>query len=343
MATDHLEVDVCVIGGGPAGAAAALFAAAAGMSVAVVDRGGGAVKLGETLAPRGAVLLERLGVPVTAFRRAHARSVAWGGAHAVERPSILQPFGDDLFVDRDVLERLLRARLRASGVETLAARLHALERAGARWRALLGDGGPALSCRFVVDASGRAMWLSRREAGAPVRYDGLFGRSRVVAGGRRGADAAHRFDVASACDGWWYRAPLRDGAAVVTFFTDSDLRANVPWASCPLLDRGETTLRAFAAGAATQAARRIAGRGWVAVGDAAFARDPLSSQGLLDAFESAAVAVDALVRGEPAAYLEHQRARIADYFVERARAYGREARFADAPFWRRRARAAVAL
>jgi flavin-dependent dehydrogenase len=84
------------------------------------------------------------------------------------------------------------------------------------------------------------------------------------------------------------------------------------------------------------------GDGWLAVGDAAFSFDPLSSQGILTALYSGMKAGEALVEhlsGNPDALAnyDHRLAAIYNaYLRNRSMYYMLEARWAERPFWRRR-------
>jgi flavin-dependent dehydrogenase len=84
------------------------------------------------------------------------------------------------------------------------------------------------------------------------------------------------------------------------------------------------------------------GPGWLAVGDAALACDPLSSQGMFNAFYSALMAANALRRalaGDPNALADYQRiiARVVDAYRENLAAYySMESRWPASPFWARR-------
>ena len=87
---------------------------------------------------------------------------------------------------------------------------------------------------------------------------------------------------------------------------------------------------------------RVSGRGWLAVGDAAMAFDPLSSQGLMHALASGMRAGEALngcLAGEAAAMGEYDR-KANEVFREYSRLrgvyYGREQRWPQSVFWRRR-------
>lgn len=85
-----------------------------------------------------------------------------------------------------------------------------------------------------------------------------------------------------------------------------------------------------------------AGPDWIAVGDAAIALDPLSSQGILTALYTGITggrALDASMTGDPSPMQEHV-SRIASigaqYEGARAEFYALERRWRDEPFWARR-------
>jgi flavin-dependent dehydrogenase len=87
---------------------------------------------------------------------------------------------------------------------------------------------------------------------------------------------------------------------------------------------------------------RVAGGNWLAVGDAATAWDPLSSQGIQKALESglaAARTVDESRRSNQAV-LDAYGTRTAEEFSQyrrlHAHYYGQERRWPDSPFWNRR-------
>jgi hypothetical protein len=171
-----------------------------------------------------------------------------------------------------------------------------------------------------------------------------------------GAGGAEVLLVEATRDGWWYSAPLPGGALLCAWMTDADLLARSPlppgaaWARA--LDATLHT-RARAAGlrrasrvhvrrASTSRLDRAAGAGWVAVGDAATAYDPLSAEGVCKAISSgvrAALAVRAHLGGDGsalAAYAAEVDADFQAYLQERARTYGIETRWPASLFWRRR-------
>jgi flavin-dependent dehydrogenase len=163
------------------------------------------------------------------------------------------------------------------------------------WRLDLHTRGRAwsTSARVVVDASGRPATFARART-PRAHHDHLVGLSLRFAADPEGLPGNVTL-VESVPEGWWYSAPLPGGQAIVVFMTDADLvprpAASRPTelrrllTAAPCTDarlRGcvpDGTVRVVAAGSATLA--RAAGDRWLAVGDAAAAYDPLSSQGII--------------------------------------------------------------
>jgi len=101
----------------------------------------------------------------------------------------------------------------------------------------------------------------------------------------------------------------------------------------------------FAAG--TQFLDHAVGVGWLALGDALMAFDPLSAAGITGALEDAIAAADMIARllrqpsrGEAddlrAAYAARADAMLRRYLSERRAIYRREGRWAQSAFWQRR-------
>ena len=94
--SDEVEVDVAVVGGGPAGCAAAISLARLGRRVALLERTSyGAARVGETLPPAVQPLLRELGVWERFLADGHAPApglvVRWGGAEPYETDHIFNP------------------------------------------------------------------------------------------------------------------------------------------------------------------------------------------------------------------------------------------------------------
>ncbi len=214
-----------------------------------------------------------------------------------------------------------------------------------------------VAARWIIDASGRAASIARRLDARRVLDDTLVAFVAELQPSRAG-DLDSRLIVEAAADGWWYSALTPSGARTVAFLGDRDLldlRAlrTGPGFAAHLASTDHLARRLAAHGyalsgrprATSAASGRLepcAGPGWVAVGDAALALDPLSSQGIFHALytglrggEAIADALD----GDDAAVTAY-RARVAairaGYLHNRVAAYASEPRWADQPFWRRR-------
>jgi len=213
--------------------------------------------------------------------------------------------------------------------------------------------GPAgerrLRARWLIDATGRRGECLGGLGVRPRRRDRLVATVGVVPADA--ADADQQSWVEAVEDGWWYTALTPGRVRVLAYFTDSDLRPRPP----DLLARlgGTTCLRrqfawparvdavkTFAAHSATREA--FAGPGWLAVGDATLAFDPLSSQGLFHALYTglrgaeAVLAADAGDRAALVGYEARLRAVESAYRRHLTTYYRLETRWPGAEFWRRR-------
>lgn len=218
-------------------------------------------------------------------------------------------------------------------------------------------GAPALPERavihadFVVDASGaRGVFArqrgSRRRSQLPLvclaaRFtlpDGASGRSRLT----------HLEGVEH---GWWYGAPLPDQSLLLAFSSDAATvkQRRLQHAGRWMAQLSEAVHTAeLARGAVPMADRilsfpapsfcldRLCGPDWLAIGDAASAYDPITSQGIAKAIANGIAAAAAVAA--PAAALDYARSverQYQHYLQLRRQYYGWERRWPDAPFWRR--------
>jgi flavin-dependent dehydrogenase len=157
-------------------------------------------------------------------------------------------------------------------------------------------------------------------------------------------------------DGWWYSAPLPDGRMVAAYLTDHDLLPpgqppEAVWAQRLRQSRltGERLREAGAprsvrvVAAHAQWAGGVAGPGWLAIGDAALAHDPLSGMGIGWGLASPWYAARALAVADPRdpgpvrRYLKWAQAACRNYLEQQARYYGRVVRWTTNPYWARRA------
>jgi flavin-dependent dehydrogenase len=359
-------VDVAVVGGGPGGGATALSLRrhAPALRVALYEASRYAEpRIGETLPPPARGVLEHLGVwdafTAQGHREVHGTVAAWGNAAPHDNDYLVHARGAGWHLDRTAFDRHLAAAAeRAGAAVRRGVRVRRVSRQGDGW-ALAAADGSRLRARAVVDATGRSAAVARRLGARAVAVDRLVGLARTYR--EAPGDADPRSLVEAFADGWWYTAGLPGGERLVVLMTDADvarrlgLRDVAAWESrlaatrhvAPLVrgarPRGPVFVRPAASRHLDPAAGGDAGAPWLAVGDAASAHDPLSSQGIAKALRAGIFAAyalaDHLLRGDATAlprYRAFVENEIRAYLEARARTYAEERRFPAHDFWRRR-------
>lgn len=352
-------VDVCVIGAGPAGSAVAQRLASLGHSVALLEAHAFPRQhLGESLAASVWPLLEVLGVrpavESAGFLQPTGTLLRWSGP--IERR---EGFGEPgLQVDRCRFDAILLEAARSAGTRVIQpARVQRTQRQGDRrvTTARTATGLIEIPSRFIVDAAGRSGWLGGRKQRTGPRTLALAAYWTCMAG--CGAEAR----VEAGEQQWYWAAPLPDGRAVAAAFVDAaayrlGIRAfqgrdrlyehlvsqSELLRAC--LGRRVTSVLVCDASPCHDGGPATADT--IKVGEAAFAIDPLSSQGVQTAIGSAlhaaAVVHTILVRpGNTAAAIEFYRAAqdkaVAFHQRAAAAAYAEAAATRAASFWHERA------
>lgn len=260
--------------------------------------------IGEHLPPEALPLLQSLGIEDIVEDRAHLRSPglvsSWVGGRSV-KDYVLALGGDGHNLDRDVFDARLRATADAAGVRRLVGiPPTAIRRTVDGW---VVSAMPGVKADLVVDATGRPAVLARHLGARRFFLDNLI----ALAGHYSGEDQGEaRLLVESAADGWWYALRQARGRRVAVYLTGAERcpggtsqRESLwrrEYAATPLVETlgSPRDARFTAWDARTMVLLPQAGPGWVAVGDAAMAFDPISAAGITKALADAC-AVAALV------------------------------------------------
>lgn len=341
-----IDTDICVIGGGPAGAAAAIHLCRLGYRVCVVERQGvnrpsAAEALPDLIVP----LLQDLGI-LSSLDRSRLLAcgktrIDWGASPQERRTSVL-------LVDRSLFDSATLDAVRRAGAVVFApARCRRSSYSEGRWSVAVdaGNGSVRIGARFLVQATGRR----GNQVGLAPRMAALCGRWRGVSPGRE-----PEMRLAAGPLGWLWGAPLADGSYALTCFVDAS--------RCAALDRRGRqqlyrTLIVHAAldgmlecaeliedvrvrdATCRRAAEPVTDRS-ITIGDAAFAMDPISSQGVQSAFRSslqASIVVNTVLGGgdiEAAItfYRQAQRSAISGHLRMAGEIYASQSGF-PTPFW----------
>ncbi|WP_417210068.1 glycine oxidase maturase GoxB [Antarctobacter sp.] len=344
---------VAVLGGGIAGASAALRLAQGGASpLWITGTPYTGFKPGEHLSAAALPLLKELAsdalLRAEVHRHAHGTYSAWGSDLLVERNAIVQLEGPPTVLDRTAFEGALATQAVTAGAERVDGAVVDVRISGDAWDLILGD--RTVTAQFVFDATGRKAVVASKFA-PRFQADRLTCQYALFTCPAQSTPRPVTLIEAEA-RGWWYLSVLADRRAVVNFYSDADL----PGFATSDLSRYARQTQAISAFLSdygyriSGAARRIAcnstwlapaiGPGWVAIGDASAAFDPLSSHGMTTALWSAIQAADAYIaqdRTKMQAYADSVARGVQDYLQARTRIYAQEQRWSDSPFWARRA------
>jgi len=361
------DFDAVIVGGGPAGGAAALTLARAGRHVLLIEQSPERpMRVGEALAPAARPLLRDLGLldrlAAEGHLPCHGNQFVWGSNEPHATDFLFNPYGHGWHLDRRRFDAMLRDQARDAGAELRVGRFIDADRStDGSWliRTDRSHGGiPVLSCAWLVDATGRRSAIACRHGAVRRRDDtlvALLARFRTHDGSR--CDRDSRTFIEAIPDGWWYSVLLPSGERVVAFLTDAGLvdssyRTSEGFSErlhdarhlhALLADHGYQIVgHPRGTDAGSSRLDRFAGDGWVAVGDAAIAFDPLSSQGLLCALDTGTIAGHAIDRalegdtGPVGHFCDRVNEIYAAYRRELAFYYAAERRWPDRPFWSRR-------
>lgn len=334
------QADIVVLGGGPAAVATACHLRRLGHAVQLIGLARGVAV--EGLSWRTLELLHAGGLNEAADSAsgAGARSGTWAGAPV--------PQSAEHVLDRAAFGAALMRDAQACGVGVRSERVVRVAAAAARWRVQTVSG--AVDCDVVVDARGRRVQRIRE------RGPGLVAVGQRL---RLGASSGVFTRVHALVHGWcWIASDGRGMGWLQSTVSSRDARLReglerhmaecLAAVSARNVELGTAVVVGAPVARASSAtwAAHSAQPGFLAIGDAQVAIDPLCGHGIYEALRAAAVAgaaVHSLLEGVEWPLVERFLAeRVASLWRRRnaaaAEHYGRQVQFAPSEFWRASAR-----
>ncbi|CCM05261.1 uncharacterized protein FIBRA_07471 [Fibroporia radiculosa] len=315
-----------------------------------------------------------------AYIKCTGNASAWGSSELEETHAMMNPFGMGWHLDRACFDQILRDTVSSAAPDTISLVKGVFMSVDTRDDALHwslsasifeSDKTRVFTSKWVVDASGRKATVARKLGARTIREDALLAFYAVFVSPPTTEDQDFRTVIEASESGWWYSSPLPSNRRVVAYHTDDSnptsrdarkqdgfinlLHTNTQHISQLITSGGYDILvhgdAKYPVCTAAGSARLEPPCGvsvsseakWIAVGDAAMAFDPLSSQGMITAlkmgcFVGDVIARDLLAAGsdDPTSIFQKVYSQAwSKYDEEKQYFYAQEKRF-DGEFWRAR-------
>jgi flavin-dependent dehydrogenase len=206
-----------------------------------------------------------------------------------------------------------------------------------------------LDADFIIDASGRNSKFSSRLKVKKIQYDQLVGVSFMA---RINTPKLNQFEsgnilIEAINKGWWYLSNLDNKNLIATFISDANIVKSYGSVSTSLhhfidasiqvkqyLSHCDIDDKLYVRAAKTQILSCMVGKHWLAVGDAAWSVDPLSSQGLFKGINMGMEAAEAIYSDTLQKYQESNYQKFYRYIKQRLHYYRLETRWHNENFWK---------
>lgn len=374
---DTVHFDAVIVGGGMAGSVCAAMLAQRGWRIALIEKCRFDLpRIGEVCSPR---LLEELrsacGIDLLADASPNGRisspietgiafQVCWGesGDHL---PGATSAAATHIRVDRRWIDHRLFEHARQCGVHTYcSARISHAQRNAETWLFRIHSEQTTIhaTARLAIEATGRTVYSP-----FPTARGRVFNDSTIAFACRIPDDTSPLpnkvVNLETDSNGWWYSSRLPSGERLVVYFTDRDLLPHKRSLRSEWLKRSvaqtqfiSTLVEHHFSGshievwsrhdARMSIRRQCSGIGWITIGDAQMALDPLSGQGMLESVRSAQLCMPVVVNAltDRQSRIDHSRlarqtaARYNQHLMQCQLHYDSERSWSGQLYWQRRHR-----
>ncbi|WP_338845357.1 tryptophan 7-halogenase [Massilia sp. W12] len=349
------QVEVAIIGAGPAGCAAACTLARLGCHPLLIEQAGAQEKPGQCLSANARNLLQELDLLSWIERSAPGQTAqgfsSWGQDELQICQFMQSAYAGGWLLDRGRFDSCLRAAALASGAEFLPARVLDVQAVENGWQLHLQQGKSGAFCLhapWLIDASGRRAICATHFGLERDNDESLI--ALYACGPNRDGDTRNLIEAAP--QGWWMSGIIPGERRIAALHVSAELAPQIlhepgKWRQMLLETRHISAICQQAKGwdaphgciASASRLRQPCGKRWLAVGDAALTFDPLATQGIVAALHSGAQGAQALLaaRAGQSSALEAY----AHWLQEMWRAgrkqllahYRTETRWPQEPFW----------
>jgi flavin-dependent dehydrogenase len=356
------DYEVLVLGAGPTGSALAAILAGKGLSVLLLNKTSHSYQfIGENLSASSRDVLDLLDIDPAQLDVRHQpvyQMVSWWNAQApIVKNSLYVPMGHGWHLDKAVFNNDLLEKARKAGADYCSAVSIKVDikRAPCGVSFITAQEQRHITCAIVADCTGRAHFISKQSGARIRRWDTLIAINAVIPQTQEEEEAGTIIEAEE--NGWWYSGKIGKASRVISFFTDARsavCKQRVKTAAFrSALGRTRLVGSSIAAGSECQLSvptlrsansempEKIAGDHWVAVGDAAAAYDPLSSQGISTGLQMAVRVAEIIAcrkssirRDGFRQYEEDYRQSFIQYLQQRQSYYASVRRWPESDFWK---------
>jgi flavin-dependent dehydrogenase len=366
MTEQHKTQPILIIGLGAAGASCAIFLALRGFKVTAVDRKlTKEFKVGESLSPDIKKILLAMDLwnefQTYSHKPCYSNQSFWGSDIAEFHDFLQHPMGHGWHIDRPAFDQMLVEKAKKLGVlviDNTSVISADYKQENNHWNVALKEDSSNnlqhLSYSFIVDATGRSRWLSRRQGIDKLYEDDQLALVAFLQQKNTNPLPGQSL-IETTKNGWWYSAEIPHQRIVTSFLCTPDKEQRKQWLqpenwwkliSSTAQTSKNITPESFQlletpkfVAADSGVLESVIGQGWLAVGDAAMTYDPIASHGIVISMASArqaAVSIDEYLNGNPEALEDYSQLvywSFQQYSEERQLLYKAEQRFTESHYW----------